>query len=59
VQILIRGHLVATVRLHAASTTRRAVIVLPRFGVRGGRVTVRVVSTGRPVQIDGLGVTRA
>jgi hypothetical protein len=59
VRVYDAGHLLATVNLRAARLRRRALIVLPRLRLRTGTVTIRVVSRGKPVQIDGLGLTRA
>jgi hypothetical protein len=59
VRVSFRGQLVATVRLYAAHLTRRALVVLPRFALGSGAVSIQIVSSARPVQIDGLGVTRA
>jgi hypothetical protein len=46
-----------TVDLHAASTYR-AVIALPRFSLRTTSVTLKVLTSGKPVRIDGLATSR-
>lgn len=55
------GALVRRVSLQskASGSTRRAVIGVTTFaGVRSGRLTLRVLSSGRPVQIDGVVLPR-
>lgn len=55
------GALVRTVSLQskASGSTRRAVIGVTTFaGVRSGTLTLRVLSSGRPVQIDGVVLPR-
>lgn len=42
----------------AASTTRRKTFTLPAFSLRSGTVTVKVVSSGRLVRVDALGISR-
>ncbi|MDX6295086.1 MAG: hypothetical protein QOH50_4161, partial [Kribbellaceae bacterium] len=48
-----------TVNLYSATTLRQAVISLPPFSYRIGTVTLKVLSTGKTVQVDGLGISRA
>jgi hypothetical protein len=53
-----RGRVVKRVRLRAASTRRRTLIPVTSFsGRRRGTVRVDVISAGRPVRVDGLGVS--
>jgi hypothetical protein len=56
VRVYIGSHYVGTVNLHAASTHYRRVFVLPAFSQRSG--TVKLVTNGKLVQIDGVLVTR-
>ena len=58
VRVSFAGQTVATVRLYAARVQRQVVIALPRFARRSGRVVVQVVSSGRVVQVDGVGISR-
>lgn len=59
VGVYVAGSLVARVDLRA-STTSRATITLPAFStVRTGTVKLRVLSSGKPVQVDALGLSRA
>jgi len=50
---------IGQVSLAAASTTFQNLILLPPFGYRTGTVTVKVVSKGKPVQLDGLAISRS
>jgi len=56
VGVYVAGKLIAKVNLRAA-TVSRAVIALPAFEQRSGTVTLKVLSSGKLVQIDGLGVS--
>lgn len=49
---------IATIDLHATSGGRK-LFTLPAFSLRTATVTLRVLSTGKPVQIDALGLSRA
>ncbi|MDP3892002.1 fibronectin type III domain-containing protein [Nocardioides sp.] len=57
VRISAGGRRVGTIDLTSRTTARRTV-VLPTFSERTGTVTVRVLSSGKRVQIDALGVSR-
>ena len=58
VRVYWNGALLREVRLYSATTMRRRVFDITAFAaVQSGRVTVRVVTAGRPVEIDGLGVS--
>jgi hypothetical protein len=46
------------VSLNAASTRYRCIFPLPRFTYRGGAVAVKVLTSGKPVQRDGLALSR-
>jgi len=56
VRVYIGRHYVGTVHLHSASTVYRRYLALPPFSQRSG--TVRLVTNGRLVQIDGVLITR-
>src|SRR4051794_30532162 len=57
VRVYFASKLVATVRLYAPTTHRRSVILLAHFALRTGSVSIRIVSVGKRVAIDGLGAT--
>jgi alpha-tubulin suppressor-like RCC1 family protein len=59
VGVYVNGSPVGTVNLYSATTLRQAVISLPPFSYRIGTVTLKVLSTGKTVQVDGLGISRA
>ena len=50
--------LIAKVNLAATVTSYRNVINLPRFSLRTTKVTVKVLTSGKTVQIDGLSTSR-
>lgn len=41
-----------------ASTTSRQLKALPEFSLRSGKVAVKVLTSGKPVRIDALAVSR-
>jgi len=59
VGVYVNGSSVGTVNLYSATTLRKAVISLPPFSYRTGTVTLKVLSTGKLIQVDGLGISRA
>jgi uncharacterized delta-60 repeat protein len=60
VEVVARGQRVATVDLGALATVRRVVIPLDSSQAPvSGSVVVRVTSNGRPVTIEGLGLSQA
>lgn len=60
VDVLLAGVLLRRVSLEAATTQRRALIGVYTFGSpRIGTVTVRVATSGRPAEVDALGLSRA
>jgi hypothetical protein len=59
VAILVHGHQIGTINLHSSTTRHQVVLALPKFTARAGTVTVKVVSRGKAVQIDGLAVSHA
>jgi hypothetical protein len=56
--VYVAGRYLGSVDL-SATTTARVLLWLPRTTTSTGSVTVRVTSSGRPVEIDGIGVSRA
>jgi hypothetical protein len=59
VRILVGGQSVGVIDLSGSSTQRRRTILLPAFGgLRKGTVTVRVITSGKTVQLDGLVISR-
>jgi hypothetical protein len=50
---------VGQISLAASATTYRSLILLPRFSYRTATVAVKVISSGKPVQLDGLAVSRS
>jgi hypothetical protein len=47
------------VSLVATTTVHEAVIVLAAVSLRTATLTIRVITSGKVVQIDGLGVSRS
>jgi hypothetical protein len=58
VRVYVNGVSVGTVNLAASTTLRKSLIVLPAFSYRTGTVTIKVLSSGKLVQLDGLGISR-
>jgi hypothetical protein len=58
VAVIVGGHRLATINLHATSTNFRTLIMLPRFSRRVADVVLKVKSSDLRVQIDGLAVSR-
>jgi hypothetical protein len=58
VAISIGSKRMGTLDLGAGATGNQRSIMLPRFALRTGRLTIAVLSTGKPVQIDGIYVSR-
>jgi hypothetical protein len=56
--VIVKGKRVGTISLVSPTTVRRAVLMIPRFGTRPGPVTLKVLTGGRRVQVDGLVVSR-
>jgi hypothetical protein len=54
VAVFVGTHRVGVISLRTASTHYRQLIMMPRFSLRTGTVSVKVISSGRSVQIDGL-----
>ena len=50
---------IGQISLAATSTAYQSLIPLPRFSYSSATVTVKVVSSGKPVQLDGLAVSRS
>ncbi|HWU23350.1 MAG TPA: hypothetical protein VN088_17555 [Nocardioides sp.] len=57
VGVYVGGVRVARIDLHAATSARR-VIAVPAFSLRTATVSVKVLSSGRTVQVDALAVSR-
>jgi photosystem II stability/assembly factor-like uncharacterized protein len=49
---------VGTISLYATATHYQRLLQLPRFSLRTGAVTIKVLSSGKTVQIDGLLTSR-
>jgi hypothetical protein len=58
VGVYVNGALVGAVNLQATTTRDRQLIELPSFGSRTGAVTIKVLTNGKLVRIDGLGISR-
>jgi Calx-beta domain/Regulator of chromosome condensation (RCC1) repeat len=50
--------LIGKINLAAGSTKYQAVMSLPAFSYRTGTVSVKVLSSGKPVHLDGLAISR-
>jgi hypothetical protein len=50
---------IGKISLAATATSYQNLILLPRFSYRTATVAVKVVSSGKPVQLDGLAVSRS
>jgi hypothetical protein len=50
--------LIGKINLSNAKTVHQALLLLPKFPLKTTTITVKVLSTGKTVQIDGLGVSR-
>jgi hypothetical protein len=59
IAIYLGGTRIGQINLAAASITFQNLILLPPFSYRTGTVTVKVVSRGKPVQLDGLAISRS
>jgi hypothetical protein len=59
VGIYVGTKLIGEVNLAAASLHYRSLITLPAFSYRTGTLTVKVLTSGKPVQIDGLAMSRS
>lgn len=59
IAVYIGAKQIGQISLAAASTTYQNLIPLPRFSYGAATVAVKVVSSGKPVQLDGLAVSRS
>jgi hypothetical protein len=59
VGVYVGSTLIGKINLYSATTQRKVVLALPRFSLRTGTVTVKVLTSGKLVQVDGLAVSRA
>jgi len=58
VGIYVNGVLIGKINLYAASTAYRQTLLLPKFSYRTGTVVVKVLTSGKTIQMDGLAVSR-
>jgi hypothetical protein len=58
VGVYVDGTLVGKVNLYSATTKRAQVLTLPAFALKAGTVTVKVLSSDKTIQVDGLAITR-
>lgn len=58
VGVYVGSTLIGKLNLYASATDYRQVILLPKFGYRTGTVTVKVLTSGKTIQIDGLSISR-
>lgn len=59
VAVVVDGRRVGIVSLRSSTTRLRQLIMLPPFSARSGNVVLRVRSSGLPVRIDGLAVSKS
>lgn len=59
VGVYLGSTLIGKVSLTRSTKASRVLVVLPAFSLRSGTVTIKVLTSGRPVLIEGLGVFRA
>lgn len=58
VAVYVGSTLVGKVNLARATKASQVLVVLPAFSLRAGTVTVKVLTSGKPVLIEGLGIFR-
>ncbi len=56
--IYVGTKLIGKVNLASSTTKYKVLILLPKFSLRTGKVTLKVLTTGKKVLIDGLAVSR-
>ena len=54
VAVLVGATRIGTISLASSTTHYRSLILLPAFSYRTGTVRIEVISSGKPVQLDGL-----
>jgi len=59
VGVYLGSTLIGKVNLVRSTKASRVLVVLPSFSLRSGTVTIKVLTSGKPVLIEGLGVFRA
>jgi hypothetical protein len=59
VAVYVGSTLIGNISLYSATTQRMAVLALPRFSLRSGTITIKVLTSSKTVQVDGLGISRA
>ncbi|MGN6723122.1 MAG: hypothetical protein ACTHJM_10960, partial [Marmoricola sp.] len=50
--------LLGTINLYKSTTAREQVIALPKVSYRTANIRLKVTTSGKTIQIDGLGVSR-
>lgn len=50
--------LLGKINLAASTTMRKVVVLLPKVSLRTATITVKILSSGKPVQVDGLLVSK-
>lgn len=58
IAVYVGSSMVATINLASVHAANRVVFVVPHFSFRTGTVSIKVLTSGRPVIIDGLGISR-
>ena len=58
VGVYIGTTLVGKINLRTPATHHRSILTLPVFSYRTGTITLKVLTSGKSVQIDGLGIAR-
>ena len=58
VGVYVGGRWMGRLSLYSPAAHRQVILLLPRFSYRTGTVTLKTVSTGKTVQIDGLVISR-
>jgi len=59
VGVYVGNTLIGKISLYSKTTVRKAIVVLPKFSLRTGTVTVKVLTSGKLIQLDGLAVSAA
>lgn len=57
--IYLNGRLFRTVNLYSRTTHRQVLFTFPAFSYRKATVTLKVLTSGRTIQIDGLALSRS
>jgi len=59
VAVYVGSTLIGKISLYAKTTVRKAIIALPKFSLRTGTLTVKVLTSGKLIQLDGLAISQA